>query len=89
MLLEEKLLKIFFTAIEIWNDYDRFVALLVLYLQVLGTCLRLRLLDKGYLERITGLTLNHQQTDTLKSLADCVYYVLINTKGISLHRLNL
>ena len=88
MLLEEKLLKIFLLQLKfgmIMTD----LYLLVLYLQVLGTCLRLRLLDKGYLERITSLTLNHQQTDTLKSLADCVYYVLINTKGIPLHRLNL
>lgn len=52
-------------------------------MKVIGTCLRLRLQDKHYLERVTGLNLNHQQTDTLKSLADCVYYVLINTKAKS------
>lgn len=53
-------------------------------LQILGTCLRLRLQDKGYLERITGLTFNGRQMDNLKSLADCIYYVLINSKGGSL-----
>lgn len=58
-----------------------FYDFLVIVLQVIGTCLRLRLQDKHYLERVTGLNLNHQQTDTLRSLADCVYYVLINTKG--------
>ncbi|XP_062617081.1 uncharacterized protein KIAA0825-like [Saccostrea cucullata] len=52
-------------------------------LKILGTCLRRRLQDKGYLERITGLTLNHKQVEDLKSLADCIYYVLINTKAKS------
>lgn len=38
-------------------------------------------MDKNFIERITGIVPTEKQEEYLTTLAECVYYVLVNTKG--------
>ena len=38
-------------------------------------------MDKNFIERTTGIVPTEKQEEYLTTLAECVYYVLVNTKG--------
>lgn len=50
--------------------------------QVLAMCLRSALMDKNFIERTTGVSPTESQEEHLTTLAECIYYVLVSTKGI-------
>ncbi|KAK3097727.1 hypothetical protein FSP39_012501 [Pinctada imbricata] len=52
-------------------------------LKVLGSCLLLRLTDRDYIERMTGVEVSDKQDSQLKLLGECIYYILVSTKAKS------
>lgn len=39
-------------------------------------------MDKNFIERTTGVSPTESQEEHLTTLAECIYYVLVSTKGI-------